>query len=431
MTKKNTTLALIGMLLLAACATPLRRAIENGDAARVAELMDQGADKKEPRTAGVTLLKTAVNAHRPEMVKVLVAHGADINERRDGASALTVAATNGDLAMVQLLISEGAIVSKADSFWVQGKDKTAIIELLQSTWDVQRASATANAKLAARDEEAAKIAAAAKLMAASGLFPAAGLPAAAPTADLPRGEHADDFALIVGVDKYQIAPAARFAEADAAAVQDRLLKLGWPSRNVLTLTGPRAGRAGIERYLESWLPANAKPDSKFFFYFAGDGAVDPKTGIAYILPWDADPAMLEQTGYSLPLLHQRLGALGPKGAAAVIDAGFSGTGERAAAAPGAAAPAASAAAAAGADHGDVLLASAPDETVGVVEMSGAGLFTETFLNALAAAPAGPVDLRALFAGVQEQVAKQARLQGRRQTPRRLAGAAQDPGLLLR
>ncbi len=417
-------LALIGLLLLSACATPLRRAIENGDAARVSALLDQGAEKKEPRVAGVTLLKAAVNARRPEIVKLLIARGAKINERLDGASALTAAATNGDLEMVKLLIAEGAAVSKADSFWVQGKDKTAIIELLQSTWDVQRASATANAQTAAHE-------AAVKLIAEAGLLPAAALPAETAAA-VPRGEHADDFALIVGVDKYQDAPEARFAEDDAAAVRDRLIKLGWPSRNVLTLTGPRAGRAGLERYLEQWLPANARADSKFFFYFAGDGAVDAKTGIAYILPWDADAGMLEQTGYPLPLLRRRLGALGPRGAAAVIDAGFSGTGERASAAPGGkAAPAVSADAAAGEDRGDVFLASAPDETVGVIEMSGSGLFTETFLNALAAAPSGPLDLRALFADVQARVSQQARLQGRRQTPRVLAGAPQEPGLQLR
>ncbi len=415
--------ALIGLILLAACASPLRRAIEDGDAARVSTLLDRGADKKESLPTGVTLLKSAVNARRPEIVKLLIARGAKLNERRDGASALTVAATNGDLPMVKLLISEGAAVSKADSFWVQGKDKTAIIELLQTTWDVQRASATANAETAAHEE-------AVKLITAAGLLPAGSLPAEAPAAALPRGEHADDFALVVGVEKYQDAPAARFAEADAQAVRERLLKLGWPARNVLTLIGPRAGRAGFERYLEQWLPANAKADSKFFFYFAGDGALDPKSKIAYLLPWDGDPAMLEQTGYPLPLLRGRLAALGPAGAAAVIDAGFSGTGERATAASGGSLPV-SAAAPAGADRGDVILAAAPDETVGVIEMSGAGLLTETFLNALADAPSGPLDLRALFNGLQASVTRQARLQGRKQTPQLLNGATQDPALRLR
>jgi uncharacterized caspase-like protein len=208
--------------------------------------------------------------------------------------------------------------------------------------------------------------------------------------------------------------------------------LGWPSRNVLLLSGQRAGRAGLERYLERWLPANAGKNSKFFFYFAGDGAVDPKTGTAYLLPWDGDASLLEQTAYSLPRLYERLDALGAGGAVAVIDAGFSGSGGRTAAGPGGAALSGEwTASEAGSGRSAVILAAAPGEGAGVSVERGHGLLTEALLANLDAADPKPETFENLFDAVRTSVSGQAVSQGRTQTPRLLAGSPESSGLRIR
>jgi ankyrin repeat protein len=285
--------------LLASCASPLRRAVEAGDAARVSALLDQGAERQENLADGVTPLKIAVNAHRPDMVRFLIARGADVNARRGGISALSVAAIDGDLAMVELLLSKGALAARTDAFWVRGKDSAAIVALL-------------NASMAAQAQGLAR-------------RPAAAEPEDARTPP-PVDPREDDFALVVGVDDDMVAPAAKSAKADAEAVARSLVAQGWPARNVLTLTGQRASRAGLEKYLERWLPANVRSRGRFLFYFAGNAAVDGMTGDAYLLPWGGDTGMLEQTGYPLTRLYRAVGALGTRGTAVVIDAGSSGSG---------------------------------------------------------------------------------------------------------
>jgi hypothetical protein len=358
----------------------------------VAALLDQGADRKESLPEGLTLLKAAVAGRRPDVVKLLLARGADVNERRGGTSALAVAAMDGDLAMVKLLLSAGARAAKQDSFWVRGPDQAEILALLKAS------------------EQA----------------PAAAAPAGdAPAPASPRGEHDADFALIVGVGKYLDAPEARFAESDAAAVRDRLVALGWPARNVLLLTGERAGRAGLDRYLDRWLAANAGPNAEFFFYFAGDGAVDPKTGLAYLLPWDGDAAMLEQTGYPLARLCERLGALGRAGAGAVIDAGFSGAGARAAAAPG---PRSASTEVFG--NCDAILAAAGGQAAGVLDSLGRGALTDAFLSALDGAAKGPLTLRGAFESMRAAVSEGARGRGSAQTPIILSAPPGSPALRL-
>lgn len=139
------------------------------------------------------------------------------------------------------------------------------------------------------------------------------------------GERPDDFALLIGIGSYMDAPESKSSEADVSLMREHLLALGWPGRNIITLTGKLAGRAGISKYLERWLPNNVVENSRVLFYFSGHGAADPSTRQAYLLPWDGDPGLLETTGYSLVRLYQKLNALGAKEALVVLEAGFAGS----------------------------------------------------------------------------------------------------------
>jgi hypothetical protein len=347
--------------------------------------LDQGADRRKGALPkDVTPLRAAVAARRPAVVQLLLARGASINERRGGVSALTIAATGGDLAMTRFLLSAGATPADSDLLWIPGPDRPEILALLQ---DALKHRTRAEADRASAEE--------------------AGIALPTERSAEPDGAREGDYALVVGIGKYQDAPPARFAEDDAAEVRKRLLALGWPSRNVLSLTGERAGRAGLVRYLESWLPSNAGRRGRIFFYFAGDGAVDPRTGTAYLLPYDGDPAMLEQTGYPLARLCEELAPLGAHGAAIVIDAGF---------------PTAGVELSTGAARCALLLAAAPDRALEARDDLKHGPLTDALLRALSPDAPASATLRAFLDGVRADAVGVSRARGGAQEPLLLVGA---------
>jgi hypothetical protein len=395
--------------------SPLQAAVESGDAAKVSALLDKGADVNGTfGSERATPLKAAVKKGNVAMAKFLLDRGADVNVRRNGTSALTLAAISGSLAMTDLLLSRGAEVTERELRWAQGTDRGAVLDRLREA-----------ARRQARDAASAAAAAAPSTSSA-----------AAADADAPAyklGERPDDFALVVGIETYMDAPKADGAENDAAAMRRHLEALGWPSRNILALSGARAGRAGLEKYLERWLPNNVGENGRVFFYFAGDGAADPKTGRAYLLPWDGDPALLESTGYPLSRLFAKLQALKARSVVVVVDAGFSG-GARAAAAPGSAAPAKLDLGVKELGDGAALLAVSDGDGAGALAERGHGALTYYLLKGLngeAAAPSGAVTLKGLFGYARKRVADAAAGAGLRQTPQLMTGTLGEGDLKLR
>ena len=141
-------------------------------------------------------------------------------------------------------------------------------------------------------------------------------------------ENPNNYALVIGIEKYANIPDASFAEHDADAVKKHLLALGYPERNVIAITGQQAVRSSIVKYVETWLPRNLTEDSRLFVYFSGHGAPDADSGQAYILPWEADPQFLENTAYPIKRLYEKLGQLPAKEIIVAMDSCFSGAGGR-------------------------------------------------------------------------------------------------------
>ena len=234
--------------------------------------------------------------------------------------------------------------------------------------------------------------------------------------DAPRYASAprpDDFAVVVGIESYSRLPAASHAERDADAVKRHLLALGLPERNIIMLQGQRAVRSQLAAYLEEWLPRNVRPDSTVFFYYSGHGAPDPKTGQAFLLPWDGDPVFLQSTAYPVRKLHAQLSALKARRTIVALDACFSGAGGRSVLAPGTKPlvtkveelrP-----------EGEVTLftASAGDEITGALDEQGHGMFTYYFLKAL---EQGKRRSRDIFDYLKPRVQDEARRQNREQSP---------------
>lgn len=235
-------------------------------------------------------------------------------------------------------------------------------------------------------------------------------------------DNPDYFAIIVGVEKYSNGlPDARFAQRDAEAVFAHLRALGYPERNIIFLKGAHAGRAGIEKYVESWLPRNVnpRPDSRVFIYFSGHGAPNTATGQAYLLPWDGDPKFLENTGYPLDRFYAKLNALKAKQVVVALDACFSGAGGRSVL-PKGARPLVTKI-----DSGElgvgkliVLAASAGDEITGSEESQGHGLFTYHLLKGLSDKD-GDATIQDLYEQLLPNVQDAARRENREQTPQLL------------
>lgn len=112
-------------------------------------------------------------------------------------------------------------------------------------------------------------------------------------------------------------------------VTDYLVKaIGYPAENVITLLNDHATNVDLVKYFEQWLPNNVEKGSTVFIYYSGHGAPNIKTGDAYLVPYDGDPAFINQTGYSLKRLYDALGKLPAKEIIVALDSCFSGAGGR-------------------------------------------------------------------------------------------------------
>ena len=86
-----------------------------GDVDGVRSLLDQGVNVNAKDSAlGCTALVYAAQWDKPDVVRLLLARGADINMIGDGYTPLTMAASLGKTDIVRILIDKGADVNKAD-----------------------------------------------------------------------------------------------------------------------------------------------------------------------------------------------------------------------------------------------------------------------------------------------------------------------------
>ncbi|MBN2266716.1 MAG: caspase family protein [Candidatus Babeliaceae bacterium] len=232
-------------------------------------------------------------------------------------------------------------------------------------------------------------------------------------------ERINDFAVVVGIDKYLEIPDAQFAERDAEAVKNHLIAMGFPSRNVVHLYGERAGYKAIEKFVETWLPKNTDENSRVFFYFSGHGSPDPQTGKAYLLPYDGDPNFLENTGYPISRLYLKLNSLSAQEVIVILDACFSGSGGRSVLAKGTRPLVLTSDKVTIPERLTVFAAAESDQITSTLEGQGHGAFTYYFLKGIggdAKGTAGAVTAKGLYAYLKPKVQDAARRQNRNQDP---------------
>lgn len=143
------------------------------------------------------------------------------------------------------------------------------------------------------------------------------------------------YAFVVGIGHYRDRPSgAAGARADAESFA-RLAgtTLGIPPSNLQTALDDRAARSDIDKGI-AWLGQNAPAGGRIIFYFSGLGApetaqsgTDPQ-GTQYLLPYDGDPSFLSRTAIKLSAVVEALSATRAKEVLVLVDAGFSGQGDR-------------------------------------------------------------------------------------------------------
>jgi uncharacterized caspase-like protein len=218
-------------------------------------------------------------------------------------------------------------------------------------------------------------------------------------------------------------PKADFAVSDARLVSEYLTKvMGYQEENVVLLTNEKALQSDLTKYFEKWLHNNVEKDSTVFIYYSGHGAPDPKTGGAYLVPYDGDPSFIAETGYSLKRMYDALGKLPAKEIVVALDSCFSGAGGRSVLAKGARPLVMNLQ-----DHMvlsknmTVMAASSGDQISSTYDEKGHGLFTYFMLKGIknedVVKQDGSIKMDDLFGYIKPQVERIARKQyNNEQTP---------------
>ena len=422
--------------------TPIYMASQLGHAEVVNTLLEHGVDANR-LVKGYPPLMVACQLGHAEAAKALADHGANVNwtDPLTGHSIIYQSALSGQTAAIKVLLEHGADVDAAiarmERFFTQnaaiancsncaevnGQLKGAETLLTRASRNFEVAATARNSGGISKSDLKDIVQAAVQGASSAQAKPAAEAKAAIESdidkAGYSMPEHPHDFALVVGIDSYSDLPAAQFAERDAEAVKNHFLAMGIPSRNVVLLSGDKAGYKSIEKFVETWLPRMVDESSRVFFYFSGHGAPDVKTGMTYLVPWDGDANFLENTGYPLKRLYEKLGALNAAEVVVVLDACFSGAGGRSVMAKGARPLMTKVDNAAVPLKLTVFAAASTDQITSTLEDQGHGTFTYYFLKGLSGGAkdaSGRVTTEALYRYLKPKVQDAARRQNRDQEP---------------
>lgn len=246
--------------------------------------------------------------------------------------------------------------------------------------------------------------------------------------DMRLNERKNAYAIVIGIEQYrQKLPPADYASRDARLVSKYLTSsLGFPEENVITLTDDQAALGDFVKYFEKWLKNNVEKSSTVFIYYSGHGAPNPKTGDAYLVPYDGDPTFIDETGYSLKRMYDVLAKLPATEVVVALDSCFSGAGGRSVIAKGARPLVMNLKTESVSRNMSVLAASSGDEISMSYDEKGHGLFTYFLLKGIKEEDVvrqdGSLKIGRLFSYLRPQVEKVARKKyNNEQTPQLIEG----------
>ena len=136
----------------------------------------------------------------------------------------------------------------------------------------------------------------------------------------------DAVAIIIGVEKYQNTSAAKYADRDALVFSDYARRaLGVRPENIKLIVNRDATRTSIQKALKLWLPTIVtKGRSDVYFFFAGHGLASANGFERYLLPYDAETALLEDSALVLEDIIGTVSRTRPRSAVFFLDTCYSG-----------------------------------------------------------------------------------------------------------
>ncbi len=224
----------------------------------------------------------------------------------------------------------------------------------------------------------------------------------------------NNFALVVGVERYRDASPAASARADAERFVTMLRgAFGLPDDHIRLALDERATKADIESHL-MWLKRNISRTSRVYFYFSGHGAPNTATGAPYLLPFDGNPSALETTALPLSELVASFNTMQASEVVAFLESCYSEL-------PRGAHPLVPVKEVAAAAKVVVFSAAAKAQISGPSSEGGGGVFTKYVATAVETGAAdldgdGQISLDELRTWVSPRVARDAKKDNRDQTP---------------
>ncbi len=133
-------------------------------------------------------------------------------------------------------------------------------------------------------------------------------------------------ALIIGVADYTRAPAAVYADSDASVFGDYARRaLGIPRSNIKLLTNGEASRTDLQVAMKRWLRGRIEEGkTDVYVFYAGHGLASPDGEDLYLLPYNGEPSLLDETSIQRSELFDVIAAANPKSATVFLDTCYSG-----------------------------------------------------------------------------------------------------------
>jgi hypothetical protein len=133
-------------------------------------------------------------------------------------------------------------------------------------------------------------------------------------------------AIIIGLEKYQNTSAAKYADRDAQVFSDYARRaLGVRPENIKLIINKKATRTSIQKVLKLWLPTVVtKRRSDVYLFFAGHGLASPNGFERYLLPYDAETALLDDSALVLDDIIGTVSRTRPRSAVFFLDTCYSG-----------------------------------------------------------------------------------------------------------
>jgi hypothetical protein len=239
------------------------------------------------------------------------------------------------------------------------------------------------------------------------------------------------YALIIGVEKYRDVKTKALGAGNDAKIFANLVKqtMGVPDKNVRVAIGDRATKSDIEKHVD-WLITNVPKGGRIYLFFSGHGAPDGAEGTPFLLPYDGDPAALERTALPLQTILDRLEKSPATDAIAFVDTCFSGAGGRSVL-PEGARPLVRVKKTEATAKVALLSASSGEQISGPSADKKNGVFTRYVTEGVGRGQAdvdgdGQVTLQELAGWVKPRVEREAKAQGRDQSPQLSSPSGAQP-----